>query len=67
MQIVKDVVATLPAAWTCVQEDDFISSLTYIFGENYNDKNHESAKLISKIKYYHETVKTERYNILVSS
>jgi hypothetical protein len=64
MQIVKDVVAPLPAAWTCVQEDDVISSLTYIFGENYNDKNHESAKLISKIKYYHETVKTERYNIL---
>ena len=64
MQIVKDVVATLPAAWTCVQEDDYISSLTYIFGENYDDPKHESAKLISKIKYYHETVKVERFNIL---
>lgn len=64
MQIVKDVIATLPAAWTCVQDDDYVSSLTYIFGEDYKNPNHESAKLISKISYYHETVMTKRYDIL---
>ncbi|MBR2418938.1 MAG: hypothetical protein IKB12_09930 [Clostridia bacterium] len=64
MQFIKDVLATLPAAWTCVQEDDFVSSLTNIFGENYNSPDHESAKLIGKIKYYHETVMTKRYSII---
>lgn len=64
MQIVKDVVATLPAAWTCVQDDDFVSSLTYIFGEDYKNPDHESAKLISKILYYHETVMMQSYDII---
>lgn len=64
MQIIKDVIATLPAAWTCVQEDDFISSLIYIFGEDYESPDHESAELINKIIYYHETVKIERFDIM---
>lgn len=64
MQIVKDVVATLPVAWTCVQDEDFVPSLKYIFGEDYDSPDHESAKLISKITYYHENVMMKSYDII---
>ena len=62
--IIRDVVATLPAAWTCIQDDDYIASLEHIFGENYGSADHESAKLISKIDYYHKNVKVKAYDIL---
>lgn len=64
MQIIKDVIATLPAAWTCVQDDDYISSLKNIFGEDYVDPDHEYSELISKISYYHENVMLKAYDIM---
>ena len=62
--IIRDVVATLPAAWTCVQDDDYEASLVHIFGEDYDSPDHESAKLISKIDYYHKNVMMQSYNII---
>ncbi|MBQ8028529.1 MAG: alpha/beta fold hydrolase [Clostridia bacterium] len=64
MQIIKDVIATLPAAWTCVQEDRFVSSLVNIFGEDYASPDHEYAGLIKQVIYYHNTVMVPRYDIL---
>ncbi len=64
MQFIKDVLATLPAAWTCVQDEDYEASLKNIFGENYAEPDHEYAELIKKITNYHETVMVKAYDIL---
>ena len=67
LAFLRDVVATLPAIWTCVDDEYFESSLENMFGKNYNDPNHEYAKLISEAKYYHKNIKTVADKVLVNA
>ncbi len=56
MDILRNVFATLPAAWAVVQPEEFYTALETMFGENYDDPDHEYAVLINKVIYYHENV-----------
>ncbi|MBR6568586.1 MAG: alpha/beta hydrolase [Clostridia bacterium] len=51
--VARDAVATLPALWVCLPDKYFESALEYMYGENYRDPDHEFAKLISDMTYYH--------------
>ena len=67
LAFLRDVVATLPAIWTCVDDEYFESSLEAMFGKNYNDPTHEYAKLISEAKYYHKNIKTVADKVLIEA
>ena len=56
MDILRDIFATLPAAWSVVQPPEFYDALETMFGENYADPDHEYAVLIDKVIYYQENV-----------
>lgn len=56
MDILRDVFATLPAAWSTVQPKEFYKALRTMFGRNYASPKHEYAVLIDKVIYYHENV-----------
>lgn len=49
----RDLLATLPTIWVCIPDEYFIPAMKFLYGENYNDPNHEYAELISKVTYYH--------------
>ena len=54
--LARDLFGTFPSMWSFVQDEYFYAALENIYGENYNDPDHEYAKLIEKITYYHENV-----------
>lgn len=65
--IVHDVVGTMPAMWTFVQDEYFYDALEHVYGEDYDADDHEYAQLIDKITYYHEKVMNRSTEILQSS
>ncbi len=65
--IVHDVVGTMPAMWTFVQDEYFYEALEHVYGEDYDSDDHEYAVLIDKITYYHENVMNRSTEILQSS
>ena len=56
--IIHDTIGTIPAIWTFVPDEYFDAAIKNIFGENYDDPNHEYAGLISKIVYYNENIQS---------
>ena len=54
--IVHDTIGTIPAIWTFVPDEYFDAAIKNIFGDNYDDPNHEYAGLISKIVYYNKNI-----------
>ena len=56
LQFIRDCLATLPAAWTCIKDEHFESSMINIFGNNYMSADHKFRGLIDKVTYYHNTV-----------
>lgn len=65
--IVHDVVGTMPAMWSFVQDEYFYKALKHVYGEDYNSDDHEYAVLIDKITYYHENVMNRSTEILQSA
>lgn len=56
VDVARDFIASLPAVWACIPDEYFEDALMFLYGENYNDQNHEYAKLISEMTYYHYNV-----------
>ncbi len=54
--VIHDTIGTIPSIWTFVPTDYFYDAIKNIYGENYDDPNHEYAGLISKVVYYQEEV-----------
>ena len=54
--VIHDTIGTIPAIWTFVPDEYFDDAIKNIFGENYDDPNHEYAGLISKIVYYNKNI-----------
>ena len=54
--LARDLFGTFPSMWSFVQDEYFYKALENIYGENYDDPDHEYAALIEKITYYHEEV-----------
>ena len=57
--VIHDTIGTIPAIWTFVPDEYFDIAIKNIFGENYDDPNHEYAGLISKIVYYNENIQSK--------
>lgn len=55
-EVIGDTLATIPSIWTFVQEEYFYDAMENVFGENYDDPDHEYAGLISKVIYYQEEI-----------
>ncbi len=56
VDVARDFIATLPAMWVCIPDEYFDDALKFLYGENYDDPNHEYAKLISDMIFYHYNV-----------
>ena len=54
--LTRDLFGTFPSMWSFVQDEYFYDALENVYGENYNDPDHEYAVLIDKITYYHKNV-----------
>ena len=64
MDICRDIVATIPAAWACVTDEYFEKAMINMFGENYDSPDHEYAPHIEKATYFHENIKMRAEEIL---
>lgn len=53
IDVAREAVATLPALWVCVPDENFEAAMINMYGENYMDPNHTYAKLISEMTHYH--------------
>ena len=67
MDICRDIVATIPAAWACVTDEYFEKAMINMFGENYNSPDHEYAPHIEKAIYFHENIKMRAEEILTQT
>lgn len=67
MDICRDIVATIPAAWACVTDEYFEKAMINMFGENYNSPEHEYAPHIEKATYFHENIKMRAEEILTDT
>ena len=67
MDICRDIVATIPAAWACVTDEYFEKAMINMFGENYNSPDHEYAPHIQKATYFHENIKMRAEEILTQT
>ena len=67
MDICRDIVATIPAAWACVTDEYFEKAMINMFGENYNSPDHEYAPHIEKVTYFHENIKMRAEDILIQT
>ncbi len=54
--LARDLFGTFPSMWSFVEDEFFRDALVNLYGENYEDENHEYAALIKKITYYHDNV-----------
>lgn len=57
---------TYPSYWAAISTDDYKDALVYVFGENYDDPNHEYAGLIAKIENYNNVVRKNFDKIILS-
>ncbi len=60
----RDFMAPIPAIWTTIPDKYFVPVMKTMFGENYTDPNHEYAVTISKMTYYHNTIKLNAEKII---
>ena len=67
MDICRDIVATIPAAWACVTDEYFEKAMINMFGENYNSPDHKYAPHIEKATYFHENIKMRAEEILTQT
>jgi pimeloyl-ACP methyl ester carboxylesterase len=67
MDICRDIVATIPAAWACVTDEYFEKAMINMFGENYDSPDHEFAPHIEKATYFHENIKMKAEEILTQT
>ena len=67
MDICRDIVATIPAAWACVTDEYFEIAMINMFGEDYNSPDHEFAPHIQKSIYFHENIKLKAEEILTNT
>lgn len=65
-EVIHDTIGTIPSIWTFVPADYFYASIERIYGENYRDKDHEYAGLISKLLYYHENIQ-QRLDVIYNT
>ena len=56
IDVAREAVATLPALWVCVPDENFEDAMINMYGENYQDPNHTYAKLIKEMTHYHYDV-----------
>ncbi len=59
-KIGRDLLATIPAIWVCVEDEYYESAKANMYGENYDSPDHPYAWIISEMDYYH-------YNIMLRS
>lgn len=57
---------TYPSYWAAVSAEDYHDALVYVFGENYDDPDHEYAGLIAKIENYDREVRQNFDSIIRS-
>ena len=67
IDIVHDIVGTIPSMWTFVQDKYFYDALENVYGKNYNSDSHEYAVLIDRLIYYHENVMVRAEEIFSES
>ncbi len=60
----REFMAPIPAIWTTIPDKYFEPVMKNMFGENYSDPNHEYAVTISKMTYYHNTIKLNAEKII---
>ena len=64
MDIIHDIFGTWPSLWACVAQEHFYDALANIYGEDYDDPNHEYAVHIDRLTYYHENIQVKNEEIL---
>ena len=67
MDICRDIVATIPAAWACVNDEYFEKAMINMFGEDYDSPDHEFAPHIEKSTYFHKNIKMKAEEILTQT
>lgn len=67
MDICRDIVATIPAAWACVTDEYFEKAMINMFGEDYDSPDHEFAPHIEEATYFHENIKLKAEEILTDT
>ena len=63
--VIRNIFGTMPSMWSFVEDEYFYDALVNIYGENYDDPNHEYAGLIDRITYYHEEIQNKSDDILL--
>ena len=64
MDIIHDIFGTWPSLWACVAQEHFYDALVNIYGEDYDNPNHEYAVHIERLIYYHENIQMNHVEIL---
>ena len=64
MDICRDIVATIPAAWACVTDEYFEKAMINMFGEDYDSPDHEYAPHIKRVTDFHNDIKLKAEDIL---
>ena len=65
--VIRNIFGTMPSMWSFVDDRYFYDALVNIYGENYDDPNHEYAGLIDRITYYHEEIQKKSDDILLNA
>ncbi len=67
MDICRDLVATIPAAWACITDEYFEKAMINIYGEDYDSPSQEYAPHIERVTYFHENIKMKAEDILTNT
>ncbi len=63
IDVARDAVATVPALWVCVPDENFEAAMINMYGEDYKNPNHKYAKLIAEMSHYHYDVANKAVEI----